>query len=219
MSFCFCEKSTTLRGHSTHFIAASMDPHIFKGTKRVHSGYPLDGISKKTTLVGNYWTKPNSHNDSISIGTRHQQQEKRQFRQFSPAPHFVSVWDQGIPSAPEFYRDLVTISPGRLDRASASSSESSPPEPPFQGLPASPLLSYSSQNSLILFGNVMCDERRHQPRLVAKYPTDSGSDETRTLHGSQDGGLECMFDTSENLSYTFASEGLGDYQPTEELGT
>jgi hypothetical protein len=204
-----------------------MDPHTFKGIKRAHSGHPLDDNCENTTLVVNYWTEAGSHNDSISIGTRHQQQKKRQFRQFSPAPHFGSVWDQGIQNSPESYRDLVTTSLRRLNRASASSSEPSPLAPSFLSLHVAPPLSHSSQNSSILFGNVMRDEWRHQPRPVAKYPTDSGSDDSRTLHGShsascaanQGGGLECMSDTPDNLSYTFASEGLGDYQPTEELGT
>jgi hypothetical protein len=72
----------------------------------------------------------------------------------------------------------------------------------------------------------MRDEWRDQPRPVAKYPTDSGSDDSRTLHGShsgscgnQGGDLEFMFNAADDLSYTFASEAPGDYEPTEDLGT
>ena len=154
-----------------------MDPHAFEGRKRAYSGDSSDDNGQSTTLTGNYWTEADSHNDSISIGTRHQQQKKRQFRQLSPAPPYVSVWDRRIQNSPESYRDLVASFPGRLNRASASSPEPSPLGSSFQSLHEAPLLSHHFQNPSIPFGNVMRDEWRHQPRAVATHPTDSGSDD------------------------------------------
>lgn len=68
----------------------------------------------------------------------------------------------------------------------------------------------------------MRNDWRYQPRPVANYPTDSGADDSRILHGShsascaadQSRGLELPFDPPDNLSYAFASETLND----EKLG-
>jgi hypothetical protein len=76
------------------------------------------------------------------------------------------------------------------------------------------------------FVPMMFDGGRHQPRADTEYPTDSGSNDSRTLRGScdishaasQSGALELMFDIPDDLSYTFVSEAAGDYPPTEGLG-
>jgi hypothetical protein len=202
-------------GHSTHSSDVVMDP---RALKRTYSGDSSDDNCS-------YWTEVGSHNSSIS--TRHQQQRKRLFRQVSPAPPFVSVWDHRIQTSPESYRGFVKVasSPVRLNRASASSSEPSRPGSCFQSLHTAPSLSPASQNSPIPFGNVMRDEWRNQPHAVAKCPTNSGSDDSRTPQASysapcaanQGGGLEFIYNVPDDLSYTFPSEALSDYRPTDDL--
>jgi hypothetical protein len=190
--------------------------------KRAYSGDSSDDSCKNTTFISSYWTEASSHNDSIS--TQHPQQKRRLYREISPAHPSISVWNTTFQNGPETSPGLVTSSPGRPSRASASSSEPSPRSASFKTLHDGSTLSPTSRNSSIPLGHMMSDGRSSQPRAGANYPTAPGSNDSG-LRGfcddshaaSQSGVVDLMFGAPD-LSYTFTSEALSDCGPTEGLG-
>jgi hypothetical protein len=205
-----------------------MDQHAFEERKRVHSDYSSDDNYDRAMLIGSYRAAAGSRIDSISA--QHHQQRKRAWQRLSAATPSGTGEEYRLQFSVAPYQDAainININPpGRLVSNSAGNSEPSYFDFSFQSFHEAPILSTSIQSPSIPFECVMRDQQRRQQRAAARHLTESGLDDSRTLRGSfsssrqasQDGALDLMLDTSDNVSHPFASDSICSYLPINGLG-